>query len=125
MTIAYWCLLATIVLPYIWVAIARLPVLTLEKNLIPRITSESYTGRRQRTYWAHLNALEVVAPFAAAVIVAHLLGAPQDRIDMLAMLFVGFRVAHAFMYIANLGILRTVMFTGSFICLVAIFIAGA
>lgn len=125
MTIAYWCLLATIVLPYLWVAIARLPVLTLEKNLIPRIASESYSGKRQRTYWAHLNALEMVAPFTAAVITAHLLGAPQDRIDVLAMLFVGFRVAHALAYIANLGVLRTVMFTGGFICLVAIFIAGA
>lgn len=125
MTIAYWCLLVTIVLPYLWVGIARIPVLTLEKNLIPRIAADTYTGKRQRTYWAHLNALEVVAPFAAAVIVAHLFAAPQDRIDMLAMLFVGFRIAHAISYIANLGVLRTIMFAGAFICLIAIFISGA
>ncbi len=125
MTTAYWCVLATIILPYVWVAIARFPGLTLERNLIPRIVAEELTGVRQRSYWAHLNALEVIAPFAAAVIIAQVLGVQQDRIDTLALTFVGFRIAHALAYISNLGILRTVMYGGGFVCVVALFVSAA
>jgi len=124
MTTAYWCVLVIICMPYLWVAIARLPGITLQRNLIPRIVSEELNGARQRTYWAHLNALEVIAPFASAVIIASIMGVQQDRIDNLALTFVGFRIAHALMYVANYGILRTVMFTGGFICVVALFISA-
>lgn len=123
MTTAYWCVLVTIMLPYAWVAIARLPGLTLEGNLIPRIASGDLTGIRQRFYWAHLNGLEVVAPFAAAVIIAQALAGPQDKIDNLAMIFVGFRIAHALAYVSNLGILRSLMFLGGFMCILALFIS--
>lgn len=125
MTTAYWCVLVTIMLPYVWVAIARLPGLTLERNLIPRIVSDELTGVRQRMFWAHLNALEVIAPFAAAVIVAQVLGVQQDKINNLALAFVGFRVAHALAYASNLGILRSVTFLGGFACVVALFISAA
>lgn len=125
MTTAYWCVLATVVLPYIWVAIARLPGITLERNLIPRVVAEELTGVRQRTYWAHLNALEVIAPFAAAVIIAQTLGVQQARVDNLALAFVGFRIAHALAYISDQGILRSIMFGGGFVCIVALFVSAA
>ncbi len=125
MTTAYWCVFATFVLPYVLVAIARLPGITLAKNLIPRIASESLTGFRQRTYWAHLNALEVIGPFAATVIIAHILQLNQNTLDTLALVFVGFRIAHAVVYMANQGVLRTVMFAGGFITMVTIFIKAA
>ncbi len=69
MEIAHWCIFVIIVIPYLLVAMARLPDLTLEKNLTPRIVSDSLTGIRQRLFWAHLNALEVIAPFTAAVLI--------------------------------------------------------
>ena len=125
MTTAYWCVFATFILPYIWVAIARFPGITLEKNLIPRIVSESLTGFRQRTYWAHLNALEVIAPFATTIIIAHLLQLNQNTLDTLALVFVAFRIAHAVAYMANQGVLRTLMFAGGFISMVTIFIKAA
>ncbi len=125
MTIAYWCVLVTFVLPYIWVAIARIPGITLDKNLIPRIVSESLTGFRQRTYWAHLNALEVAGPFAATVIIGHQLQLNQNTLDTLALVFVGFRVAHAMAYMANQGVLRTLMFAGGFLSIVTIFVKAA
>jgi len=115
MTTAYWCVLTAILLPYVWVAIARFPGLTLERNLIPRLVAEELTGVRQRSYWAHLNALEAIAPFAAAVIISQLAGVSQDKINMLALTFVGFRIAHALAYISTLGVRRTVMFGGAFI----------
>lgn len=125
MTTAYWCVLVTMILPYIWVLIARIPGFTLERNLVPRIVSDSLTGIRQRSYWAHQNALEIIAPFAATVIIAHLLNVEQDRIDNLALAFIGFRVAHAMMYMANQGVLRSLMFVGGVACMITLFVAGA
>ena len=125
MTTAYWCVFATFIFPYILVAVARLPSITLEKNLVPRIASKSLTGFRQRAYWAHLNALEAIGPFAATVIIAHLLELDQITLDMLALIFLGFRIAHAVVYMANQGVLRTVMFAGGFFTMVTIFLKAA
>ena len=44
MTIAYWCVLAVIVMPYFWVMVARIPSLTLQTNLKPRQVAEGYNG---------------------------------------------------------------------------------
>lgn len=125
MTIAYWCVLTAIILPYILAAIARLPGLTLERNLIPRIVSDDLSGVRQRSLWAHQNALEVIAPFVAAVVIAQILKVPQSTIDTLSIAFIGFRVAHALAYMANLGVLRSLMFLGGMGCIVGLFIAAA
>ncbi len=125
MQIAHWCILVVIVIPYILVGMARLPGITLEKNLIPRIVSESLTGAKQRLFWAHLNALEMIAPFAAAVLIAQSLHVDQQLIDTLAVSFVAFRIAHAVMYVANRGVLRTAMFAGGMVCVVMLFANAA
>lgn len=125
MQISHWCVLAIMLFPYLLVGMARLPGLTLEKNLIPRIVSESLTGYRQRMFWAHQNALEVIAPFAIAVFMADTLQANPQVINNYAIAFVGFRLAHAFMYIMNRGVLRTIMFIAAYICIILIFIEGA
>lgn len=122
MQIAHWCVLAAILLPYSLVFMARIPGLTLEKNLIPRIVSESLTGVKQRLFWAHQNALEVIAPFAAAVFIAQSLSVDQQSIDTLALSFIGFRIGHALMYAANRGVLRTLMFAGGMTCIVLLFL---
>ena len=125
MQIAHWCVLAIIIMPYLLVFMARLPDLTLEKNLSPRVVSESLTGIKQRFFWAHLNALEVIAPFAAVVIIAQSLHVNQQTIDSLALAFVAFRIAHAVMYAENKGVLRTLMFAGGSVCMIALFIQAA
>ncbi|VAW53422.1 hypothetical protein MNBD_GAMMA07-1561, partial [hydrothermal vent metagenome] len=107
MNTAYWCVLITILMPYGLGLIARFPGTTLESNLIPRISAESLTGYQLRAYWAHLNGLEAIPSFAAAVIIAQMINVQQDTINTLAMTFVGFRTAHAIAYISNLGLIRT------------------
>ena len=124
MTIAYWCVLLIIVLPTMLVLMARLPGFSLSANLTPRVIAEQFTGIKQRLYWAHANALEATAPFAAAVIIAHLLMSPQSTIDNLAMAFVAFRIAHALAYVANQGLMRTLMFMGGMTCVVLLFITA-
>jgi len=122
MQIAHWCILIIIVMPYPLVLMARLPDLTLEKNLIPRITSNALTGVRQRLYWAHQNALEMVAPFSIAVLIAQELMLDQDTIDILALSFIVFRIAHALSYAMNKGVLRTLMFGGGMACIITLFV---
>ncbi len=124
MTIAYWCVFIVVLMPYIWVLFARAPRFSLQKNLIPRIASESFEGVQQRFYWAHLNALEAIAPFATVVIIAQNLQAEQSCIDTLALAFVGFRIAHALAYAANMGILRSLFFASAMACMVAIFLSA-
>ena len=64
---------------------------------------------------AHLNAVENFAPFAAIVLVAHVLNYSTDVTQVLAAVFFWFRLAHAIVF--NLGLsklmIRTVIFTVS------------
>jgi uncharacterized MAPEG superfamily protein len=83
------------------------------------------TGWRQRAAWAQLNAFEALPPFAAAVIIAQQLGAPQARIDLLALSFIGFRLAHGFAYIGNWATLRSLLWTGGMGCVIGLFIVAA
>lgn len=126
MTIAYWCVFAAAVLSYIpalaWRA--RYPGYTLAANRAPRLLADRLAGWRRRAHWAHLNGLEAFAPFASAVIVAHQLGAPQARIDALALAFTGFRLAHAGFYLADVGAARSLAFGGGLACTIAIFISA-
>jgi len=123
MTVAYWSVFVTAVLPYALSLSWRVrnPAYTLAANRAPRRCAETLTGWRQRAHWAHLNGLETFAPFAAAVIVAHQLGAPQARIDILAVAYIGLRLAHAAFYLADLGVLRSLAFGGGVVCVIAIF----
>jgi len=125
MTTAYWCVFIVVLLPYIWVLFARGPGFSLQKNRIPRIASESFEGVQQRLYWAHLNSLEAIAPFAVAVIIAQSSYVEQQSIDMLALAFVGFRIAHALAYIADIGLLRSLFFAAGMSCVVALFLSAA
>ena len=122
-TIAYWCILAAGLLPYAWIIAAKAaPGLD---NAAPRIYLEQLTGWRQRAVWAQLNAFEALPLFIAAVIIAHQLHAPQERVDLLALAFVGLRIAHGLAYIANLATLRSLLWTGGMGCVVGLFVIAS
>src|SRR5262249_9223567 len=64
-------------------------------------------GRRaDRTY---MNAVEVFAPFAALVIVAHLLGKTNAHIDFYVQAFFWLRLIHAVVYLAAIPYIRTLV----------------
>jgi len=75
----------------------------------------------KRANRAHINAVESFAPFAALVIVLHLLGKSGETSVMWAAAFFWLRVAHAVVYWMGLPLIRTLVFTGSFICVVGLF----
>jgi uncharacterized MAPEG superfamily protein len=56
--------------------------------------------------------------------VAHLLSAPQSRLDALALAFVGLRLGHAAFYLADLGVMRSLAFAGGVACTMAIFLSA-
>lgn len=126
MTTAYWCVFAAIVLPYGLGLVHRWPGAGygLAANSAPRLYEERLTGWRRRAHWAHLNGLEIFAPFAAGVIIADQLGVRQATVDGLALAFIGLRLAHAFFYLADLGVARTLSFFGAFACVVALFLVA-
>jgi uncharacterized MAPEG superfamily protein len=74
--------------------------------------------RADRTY---LNAVEVFAPFAALVIVAHLAGKANAITAFWTICFFWLRLAHAVVYLLGVPYVRTVIFTLGFVCVVGIF----
>ncbi len=124
MTIAYWCILVAAILPYLTIFVAKAGAKGFD-NRRPREWYESFEGYRQRALWAQQNSFEMFPLFAAAVIIAHLAGATQAWVDGLAIAFVASRIAYLVCYIADLALLRSLVWTLGFGCCVALFIIAA
>lgn len=128
MTIAYWCLVLAIMMPVLLTGIAKIGSGRYGRraNSNPRDWQKTQLkGWGERVHNAHLNSFEALPGFAAAVIVAHQLGAPQDKVDMLAAAFIGFRILYAIAYAKDWARLRSLVWTLAFACMVWLFIASA
>ncbi len=124
MTFGYWCVLLAAFLPLVWVGAAKTGRAGYDNDR-PRPFLEGLDGWPQRANWAQKNALEAFPPFAAAIIIAHLLGNDQTTIDGLAGVFIFSRVAHGIFYISNLATPRTLAWLVGFGCVFALFITSA
>ena len=126
MTIAFWCVLAAAALIYLATSLAkfggRMPP---QANHAPREWLDKQKGWTKRAHWAQQNGFEVFPIFAAAVIIAQLAHAPQGRVDILALSFIGFRVVYTVLYLADLAPLRTAAWMGGMVCTVWLFFLGA
>lgn len=125
MTTAYWCVLAAIMLPYVWFGVANATGKGLRNNHYPRDFAARIDGLPKRAWGAHLNSFEALPGFAAAVIIAHLAHAPQARIDMLALAFIALRVAYGLCYLADKGALRSLFWFAGLVCVVGLFVVAA
>jgi uncharacterized MAPEG superfamily protein len=121
MTLATWTILATAFLPYACAILAKAGASGFD-NAAPRAWLEQQGGYRQRADWAQRNHFEAFAPFAAAVILAQMAGAPQGRIDALAVAFLLLRLAYTAAYLANRPTLRSACFALGFVCVVWLFL---
>lgn len=74
--------------------------------------------RADRTY---LNAVEVFAPFAALVVIAHVTGKANAMTAFWAQSFFWLRVAHAVVYWLGWPYIRTAVFTVGFLTVVGLF----
>lgn len=123
MTFAYWCVLLTAFLPLFWVGAAKAGGGQYD-NTQPRVFLEHLTGWQQRANWAQSNAYENFPPFAAGVIIAHAIGAQQMTIDILAGVFLVARITHGIAYILDKAMLRSMVWTLGFFCMVGLFLAA-
>ena len=123
MTTAFWCVLVAALLPIFAVGLAKAS--TGFDNKAPREWLGRLGGWRARAHAAHLNSFEAFAPFAAAVIIAHLAQAPQGRVDLLAIAFIAARVAYIGLYIADLATLRSVAWAVGMACVIGLFVLAA
>jgi uncharacterized MAPEG superfamily protein len=125
MHIAYWCVLVCVLLPYFLSVAARSAATRSDYGKDPRSYSDSLSGWRRRAHLAHLNAFEAVPAILAGVVLAELAAAPRLHIDTLAVLFVLFRIAHAWLYILDKPMLRSHAWRLGILCVIALFVDAA
>ncbi len=127
MTFAYWCILITCLLPLFCAAYAKKAGgFRFKDNHNPRGSLAHTQGAAARAHAAQQNGFEAFAPFAAAVLTAHATGnAGQATVNTLAGLFILFRLAFIWCYIADKAALRSLMWAGGFACTVGLFVAAA
>lgn len=123
---AYWCVLIAALLPYVWVFFAKSGAPGYN-NRNPRawVAKQEGNYKVQRANNAHLNAFEAFAPFAAGVVMAQLAGVDHGRIALLAVAFVVLRVLHGILYLADVQLMRSLVWAGGFACVVALLVQAA
>lgn len=120
MTIAYLCILAAALLPYVWVVIAKASSPRYD-NRDPRAwLAKQDNPRTQRANAAQLNAFEAFAPFAAGVLMAQLAGVDPGTISALAVAFVALRVLHGLFYVGNKPKYRSLVWFAALICMLTL-----
>lgn len=111
-----------IYLPRVFVARAQARRPEGYDNVNPRAQQAQLDERGARAQAAHANAFESFAPFAAAVIVAHLGKADPELTTVFALTHVGARAIYPFVYIAGKGSLRTLIWMVGFAATGALFV---
>ncbi len=125
MTLAFWCVLAVLLAPYFLSVISRAGARKEDYVGDPRGYDEKLAGWRRRAHLAQLNAFEAFPAFAVAVIIAHLANAPQQRVDLLALIFVGLRLLHAVFYVTERASLRSYSWQFSMLVVIGLFVVAA
>ena len=124
MTIAFWCVLVAGFLPYFGTLTAKIGGERFD-NSNPRDWLSAQSGFRKRANAAQHNSFEAFPFFAAAVIIAHVAGAPQGRIDLFAVVFILARLFYIAFYVADMATLRSLAWFAGIGSVVALFLAVA
>jgi uncharacterized MAPEG superfamily protein len=130
-TISFGCVLVMALLPVVCAGLAKSGMMGKPRkdggydNDNPRLWLSNQTDWRARANNAQANTLEALPFFFAAVIIAHLLQAPQWRIDALALVFVGLRVVYVAAYVKNLANLRSLVWVLALLANIGLLFAGA
>ena len=122
-TIAHWMVLVAALLPLVFAGAAKAGGGRFD-NARPREWLERQEGWPRRAHWAQLNSHEALPPFVAAVIIAHLAGAVQDTINLLAGLFILARVLYGYCYITDRSTARSMAWLLGLGCVIGLFVAA-
>lgn len=125
MNLSYWCVLVAGIMPAATVGIAKWSGRRDYDNAEPRRWLEKQSGVPRRADSAHRNHFEAFPFFAAGVLVAQQLHAPQDSIDMLAIAFIASRIAYTGLYLTDRATLRTVSWLIGYLAVIGLFVIAA
>ena len=97
--------------PYIFVAFARV---TNDYDMsAPRAMFDRLPEYAKRASWAHQNSFEVFMLFSASALMVYVSGNSSEYTNLLVIGFLGSRVLYSVGYIADIPILRSLMWAGS------------
>ena len=123
MTTAFWCVLIVGLLPYVATVTAKTTASGGFDNRNPRQWLARQEGLSARAHAAQQNGFETFPLFAVAVIVAHLNGADQPLVDLLALVYLGSRILYLIVYLLDMASLRSVVWFVGMVAAVWIFVA--
>ncbi len=127
MTIANTCIIIAGVLPIVCAAIAKFKGFGVRRrdggfdNHDPRSWLSKLEGYQARANAAQNNSFEALPLFIAGVLAAQQMHADQYRIDMLAMGFIGWRVAFIALYLGDKASLRSLVWAAGLATSIALF----
>jgi uncharacterized MAPEG superfamily protein len=125
MTIAEWCIFASLMLTLLSIASVKWLRLGRFDNSKPRDPAFYEDPISARALGAHQNGIEAFPFFAVAVLLAEFRACPQNLINELAILFVIVRIAYVFTYIGDRPTLRSILWSIGFALNIAIFFMPA
>jgi uncharacterized MAPEG superfamily protein len=125
MTVAEWCIFASLMLTLLSIASVKWFRFGRFDNSKPRDPAFYESPFAARALGAHQNGIEAFPFFAVAILLAEFRACPQNLINELAVLFVIVRIAYVFTYIGNRPTLRSILWSIGFAINLAIFFLPA
>ena len=125
MTVAEWCVFATLMLYLLTIAAVKWIGFRCFDNARPRDPAFYADPIASRALGAHQNGIEAFPFFAVAVLLAEFRAGPQHLIDELAVLFLIVRIAYVFTYLGDRPTLRSILWSIGFAINLAIFFMPA
>jgi len=128
MTVALWCILIALVLPPLCALIAKVSSgrFGLKDNHDPRAFLDTLSGLPRRAHAAQQNSYEAFPAFAAAVLVADIVGnAEQVTQDVLGVMYITSRLLYIICYLADWAALRSLVWFAGLALIVSFFVVSA
>lgn len=129
-TLAYWCVFIAVLLPIVCAGIAKSGQFGRSRkeggydNHDPRAWLAHQDGWRARANAAQQNSFEALPFFIGAVIIAHQLGAPQARLDLMAFVYVFLRLIYIMAYVSDMAKARSAVWVLAFVLNAGILFLG-
>jgi uncharacterized MAPEG superfamily protein len=124
MTTALWCLMIAALLPIVCTGIAKWGFRGYD-NSRPREWLARQEGWRGRANAAQQNSWEAFAIFSAAVLTAHVAGAPQPTVDAIAVAFISTRLLYTWCYVMDFASLRSLVWLVGLGLSISLFVVSA
>lgn len=127
MTVAQWCILIALLLNPLCALIAKVASgrFGLKDNHDPRAFLDTLSGLPRRAHAAQQNGYEAFPAFAAAVLVADIVGnAEQVTQDVLGVMYITSRLLYIICYLADWAALRSLVWFAGLAIIVSFFVVS-